>query len=149
LALHSVRIIVSTRFTSQIPRSTSINNLLHFQTLTQISFPDPISWLSPPQPTTQSVLVFLSVIFTIFAIRRRRSRRANLAYIHQTQPGSGGAAFGTPYSGTDGPPPFTPQYPPPSHNGANYPYNYDPSSGFAPVRGHFPTIVSSLTLLLL
>ncbi|KAN0114162.1 hypothetical protein V8E52_006960 [Russula decolorans] len=77
-------------------------------------------------------LVFLSVIFTIFAIRRRRSRRANLAYIHQTQPGSGGAAFGTPYSGTDGPPPFTPQYPPPSHNGANYPYNYDPSSGFAP-----------------
>jgi hypothetical protein len=94
----------------------------------------------PPTTTTQSVLVFLSVIFTLFAYRRRRNRRANLAYIQQTQPGSGAAALGSPYSGAGGSPPFAPQYPPPTHNG-NYPYNYNPNSGFAPVRGHLPLLV--------
>jgi len=77
----------------------------------------------------------------LFAYRRRRNRRANLAYIQQVQPGSGAAAYGSPYNGAGGPPPFSPQYPPPTHNGVNYPYNYDPSSGFAPVRGHFPFFV--------
>ncbi|KAF8489516.1 hypothetical protein F5888DRAFT_1160065 [Russula emetica] len=79
-------------------------------------------------------LVFLGVIFSLFAFRRRRNRQANLAYIQQTRQGSGGASYGSPYStGAGGPPPFAPQYPPPTHNGVNYPYNYDPASGFAPV----------------
>jgi hypothetical protein len=74
-------------------------------------------------------IVFLIVIFSLFAFRRRRNRRANLAYIQQSQPGSGAAAYGSPYGG---PAPFVPQYPPPAHNGLNSPYIYDPSTGFAP-----------------
>jgi hypothetical protein len=79
----------------------------------------------------------------MFAYRRRRNRRANLAYIQQVQPGTGGV-----YNGAGGPPPFTPQYPPPAHNGLNYPYNYDPSSGFAPVRGLFLFTLPLLTFVL-
>ncbi|KAI0275761.1 hypothetical protein BGY98DRAFT_38741 [Russula aff. rugulosa BPL654] len=78
-------------------------------------------------------LAFLGILFSMFAYRRRRNRRANLAYIQQVQPGTGGV-----YNGAGGPPPFTPQYPPPAHNGLNYPYNYDPSSGFAPPSGAPP-----------
>lgn len=70
------------------------------------------------------------MIFGLFAYRRRRTRQANLAYIQQTERGSG-YAYGSPYGG---PTPFSPQYPPPAHNGLNSPYFYDPASGFAPVR---------------
>lgn len=104
------------------------------QQLTNSIFPDPNSG-RPPQ--TKPVLVFLGILFSLFTYRRRRNRRANLAYIQQVQPGTGAA-----YNGAGGPPPFAPQYPPPAHNGLNYPYNYDPSSGFAPVRDEiFPIFV--------
>ena len=89
-----------------------------------------------PVHAPQPVLVALGLILTLFAFRRRRNRRANLAYIQQTQPGTG-AMYGSPYNTAGGPPPFVPQYPPPAHNGVDSPYAYNPSSGFALVRGHF------------
>ena len=79
-----------------------------------------------------AVLVLLAVIFTMYAYRRRRVRQSHLAYVQQAQQGSG-SAYG-PYGSPGGPPPFSPQYPPPTHNGLNSPYFYDPTTGFAPVR---------------
>ena len=119
---------LSTRITI-LPRATPVP--LHF-ILTLNFFPHPYS--------TQPVLVFLAILFGLFFYRRRRNNRANLAFIQQSQPGSGAAAYG----GAGGPPPFPPQYPAPTHNGFNSPYNYDPSSGFAPVRGPFLILFSSL-----
>jgi hypothetical protein len=96
---------------------------------------------SNPVHAPQPVLVVLGIILTVFAVRRRRNRQANLAYIQQTQPGTG-AMYGSPYNTAGGPPPFVPQYPPPAHNGVDSPYVYNPSSGFAPVRGHYFRFIS-------
>ena len=83
-----------------------------------------------------AVLVLLAAIFTMYVYRRRRVRQSHLAY---TQRGSA-SAYG-PYGSPGGPPPFSPQYPPPAHNGLNSPYFYDPATGFAPVR-HISVLTS-------
>jgi hypothetical protein len=65
-----------------------------------------------------------------------------MAYVHQAHRGSGAGYGGPQYGSAGGPPPFAPQYPPPAHNGLNSPYVYDPSSGFAQVRGDLLFLLS-------
>jgi len=82
-------------------------------------------------------LAVVAVIIGLYAHRRRRVRQANLAYIQQTQRGSG-AANEDPYGPAGGPTSFASQPPPQAHGGFNSRDNYDPSTGFSPSSGPPP-----------
>lgn len=91
------------------------------------------------------VALFMLAISAMLVYRRRRANRANLAYIHQTQPGGAAGMYGNPYGS---PPPPGPQYPPQAYNTADPSYAYDPRSGFAQVRLRLSSLLSPLLLML-
>jgi len=75
--------------------------------------------------------LFIALIFSLVAYRRRRAARAGLAYVQQHQLNGGSA-----YNGYDGLPPYAPQYQLQAQGspGGVPDYAYDPNAGFAPVR---------------
>ena len=90
------------------------------------------SYPNPHHRRPTLVVIFLAIVFILYAYRRRRINRANLAHIQETpSQRESGAAYGGPYGSVGGPTPFSPQRPTPAQNTFNSPYIYNTTT---PVR---------------